>query len=75
LEQYRQTLDAAFYFLGWAQFEYLVREEVKDITEQEAQAKSRAHLAWEYLRDNVKDSSVRRRLDFIFFNKPNIIKN
>ena len=73
LERFRETLDAAFYFLGWAQFEYLVREEVKEIADQEARAKSRVRLAWEYLKDSVKEYSVRKRLDFIFYNKPQII--
>lgn len=72
-ERFRETLDAAFYFLGWAQFEYLVREEVRAIAEREARSKSRVRLVWEYLRDSVKEYSVRRRLEFIFFDRPTII--
>jgi hypothetical protein len=31
LERFQATLDVAFYLLGWAQFEYLVRQETDDL--------------------------------------------
>ncbi len=30
-QRFRETLDSAFYLLGWAQFEYLVRQEAGDL--------------------------------------------
>ena len=73
LERFRETLDVAFYFLGWAQFEYLVRQESKSIAQDEARAKSRVRVAWEYLKDNIKEYPVRRRLDLIFHGNPTMI--
>jgi hypothetical protein len=31
LARLRETLDVAFYLLGWSQLEYLVRQEAKDL--------------------------------------------
>jgi len=66
LERFRETLEVAFYLLGWSQFEYLVREEMKAIVEQKARAHTVDGHAWKYLLDNAKDIPVRRRLDVIF---------
>jgi len=66
LERIRDTLNVAFYLLGWAQFEYLVREEANDIIEGKARAKTVDGHAWRYLQENLKSLPVRRRLDMIF---------
>jgi hypothetical protein len=66
LERFRETLDVAFYLLGWSQFEYLVRQEVEDLIDEKARAKSVERHAWRYLQDNLKALAVRRRLDLIF---------
>jgi hypothetical protein len=66
LERIRDILNVAFYLLGWAQFEYLVREEANDIIEANARAKTIDGHAWRYLLENMKSVPVRRRLDMIF---------
>jgi hypothetical protein len=70
LERYRQTLDVAFYLLGWGQFEYLVRKEAEERIENNARAHTVDGHAWRYLKENVKNIPVRRRLDLIFHDKP-----
>jgi hypothetical protein len=66
LERFRETLDVAFYLLGWGQFEYLVREEAEERIEGRARAHTVDGLAWRYLKENMKSVPVRRRLDLIF---------
>jgi hypothetical protein len=66
LNKIRETLDIAFYLLGWGQFEYLVRQESKEIVEQNARAKTIDRFAWQHLRDALKEYPVRKRLDLIF---------
>ncbi|MBX3571510.1 MAG: hypothetical protein KF694_04065 [Mesorhizobium sp.] len=66
LEQFRRSLDVAFYLLGWAQFEYLVRKEAEDRIETNARAHTLDGHAWRYLKENMKSLSVRRRLDLLF---------
>ncbi|NVZ19784.1 hypothetical protein HX794_09085 [Pseudomonas costantinii] len=66
LNKIRETLDVAFYLLGWGQFEYLVRQESKEIVEENARAKTIDRFAWQHLRDALKDYPVRKRLDLIF---------
>jgi hypothetical protein len=66
LEQFRVSLDVAFYLLGWAQFEFLVRQEAIEIIEEKARAKTIDGKAWQYLAENVKNIPVRRRLDMVF---------
>lgn len=66
LERFRQTLDVAFYLLGWGQFEYLVRKEAEERIDGHAQARTFDGHAWRYLKENVKNFPVRRRLDLIF---------
>jgi hypothetical protein len=39
LERFRQTLDVAFYLLGWGQFEYLVRKEAEERIDANARAR------------------------------------
>lgn len=75
LERYQKTLDVAFYLLGWAQFEYLIRQESKEIVEQNSTSKKLEQYAWKYLQDNLKDYPVRKRLDLIFHEKPQIRKS
>ncbi len=70
LERFRQTVDVAFYLLGWGQFEYLVRLEAEDRIEGNARAHTLDGHAWRYLKENMKNMSVRRRLDLIFHEKP-----
>jgi hypothetical protein len=66
LERFRKTLDVAFYLLGWGQFEYLVRKEAEDRIEENARRHTVDGHAWRYLKENVKNLPVRRRLDLIF---------
>lgn len=70
LERFRQTLDVAFYLLGWGQFEYLVRKEAEERIEGNARAHTLEGHAWRYLKENMKNFPVRRRLDFIFHENP-----
>ena len=66
LQQFRETLDCAFYLLGWAQFEYAVRQEAQDLIDDKARAQNVERHAWRYLRENLKSVPIRRRLDLIF---------
>ena len=66
LARFQETLDVAFYLLGWAQFEYLVRQESKEIVEGQSRTKTIDHHAWKYLADGIKEYPVRKRLDLIF---------
>ena len=66
LEQFRKSLDVAFYLLGWGQFEYLVHKEAEVLIDSKARAHTVEGHAWRYLRDNVKNTTVRGRLDLIF---------
>jgi hypothetical protein len=70
LEQFRETLDVAFYLLGWAQFEYLVRKETEDLIDEKATAHTVERHAWQFLKENVKNLKVRLRLDLIFHANP-----
>jgi hypothetical protein len=72
LEKFRQTLDVAFYLLGWGQFEYLVRKEAQDRIENNARGRTIDGHAWRYLKENIKSLPVRRRLDLIFHENQNI---
>jgi hypothetical protein len=56
--------------LGWGQFEYLVRKEAEERIENNARAHTVDGHAWRYLKENVKNIPVRRRLDLIFHDKP-----
>jgi hypothetical protein len=72
LERFRQTLDVAFYLLGWGQFEYLVRKEAEEHIEGNARAHTLDGHAWRYLKENLKNLPVRRRLDLIFHDSPSV---
>jgi hypothetical protein len=52
--------------LGWAQFEYLVRQEAGDLIDEKATVKTVESHAWQYLKQNVKNLKVRLRLDLVF---------
>jgi hypothetical protein len=66
LEKLRVSLDIAFYLLGWAQFEYLVRQEANEMIKEKARGKTIDGKAWQFLEENIKTIPVRRRLDMIF---------
>jgi len=66
LERFRKTLDVAFYLLGWGQFEYLVRKETEERIDDNARANTLDGQGWRYLKENVNNISVRRRLELIF---------
>lgn len=70
LARFQETVDVAFYLLGWAQFESLVRHESKEIVKEKARTKTVDQYAWKYLSDGIKEYSVRNRLDLIFHGKP-----
>jgi len=70
LDKFHQTLDAAFYLLGWAQFEHLVRTETNSIIEEQARAQTIGKYAWDYMKQHLADVPVRRRLDLLFHSKP-----
>jgi len=72
LEHFQKALDVAFYLLGWAQFEYLVRQESKGIVAQNSTSKKLERYAWKYLEENLKEYPVRKRLDLIFHENPRI---
>jgi len=66
LERFRETLDVAFYLLGWAQFEYLVRKEAEKRVTELSKTQTIERHAWQYLMRNLKNFPVRGRLDLIF---------
>jgi hypothetical protein len=70
IARFQETLDVAFYLLGWAQFESLVRRESKEIVEEKARTKTIDQYAWRHLAEGIKEYSVRKRLDLIFHTNP-----
>lgn len=66
LQRVREELDVAFYLLGWARFEYLVRQEANDLIDEKARAHTIEKHAWRYLKQNLKRLSVRKQLDLVF---------
>jgi hypothetical protein len=70
IARFQETMDVAFYLLGWAQFESLVRRESKEIVDEKARAKTIDQYAWRYLADGIKEYPVRKRLDLIFHAEP-----
>lgn len=75
LERFRQTLDVAFYLLGWGQFEYLVRKEAEDRIEEKSRAHTVDGVAWRQLLETVKGIPVRRRLDLIFHGNQEVLSS
>jgi hypothetical protein len=75
LERFRQTLDVAFYLLGWGQFEYLVRKEAEERIEENSRARTVDGVAWRQLLETVKGIPVRRRLDLIFHGDQTVLNS
>src|ERR1700756_3505968 len=63
LKRFHEALDVAFYLLGWAQFEYLVRQEAEELIKQQARTRTVHGVAWQYLLRNTKSVPIRQRLD------------
>lgn len=63
----QSAVNVAFYLLGWAQFEYLARKEAEDRIEAQARAKTVHGGAWRFVLENVRNFSLRRKLEVIFF--------
>ncbi len=74
LERNREALDVAFYMLGWAQFEHLVREETKELIDKKATTKTVEKHAWAYLKTRVADIPVVSRLELVFHANPAAIE-
>lgn len=74
LQELRQVVDVAFYLLGWGQFEYLVRKETEACVDAQVTTKGIDKHAWQYLKENVRSVTVRKRLDLVFHSKA-IIRN
>jgi hypothetical protein len=72
LQRFREMLDSAFYLLGWAQFEYLVRQEAGELVDDKVRAQTAERHAWLFLKANLKGLAVRRCLDLIFDAQPGI---
>jgi len=70
LQRQRDALDVAFYLLGWAQFEHLVKKEAEDVIETQRGTRQIARHAWDFLRKEQKRATVRQKLDLIFHAKP-----
>jgi hypothetical protein len=66
LERYRETLDVAFYLLGWAQFEHLARTRATEIIEEQSRSKALEGHAWLFLQQHVRGLGLRKKLDIIF---------
>lgn len=63
----QSAVNVAFYLLGWAQFEYLLRKEAEERIEADARAKTVHGISWRYVLDNIKAFSLRKKLEVIFF--------
>src|SRR5580704_913631 len=72
LEKFRETLDSAFYLLGWGQFEYLVTKQTREIIDEKIGTKSVERHAWQFLKDHVKSTTVRDRLNMVFHASPSV---
>ncbi len=70
LQKQREALDVAFYLLGWAQFEHLVKKEAEEVVDTEGGTKTVARHAWSFLKKEMKRATVRQKLDLIFHAKP-----
>jgi hypothetical protein len=72
LEQFRRTMNVAFYLLGWAQFEFLMRREADSRIKSSARGHTLDAQAWKYLQENIKNVSIRQRLDILFHSDPKL---
>ena len=66
LEEFRRSLNVAFYLIGWAQFEYLLRRETDTLVGDSAKGKTVDAQAWKFVKENIKSLSIRNRLDILF---------
>ncbi|KPF99809.1 hypothetical protein IP86_08360 [Rhodopseudomonas sp. AAP120] len=66
----QSAVNAAFYLLGWAQFEFLTRKEAEERIEADARAKTVHGIGWRYVLANIKAFSLRKKLEVIFFADP-----
>jgi hypothetical protein len=73
LQRFLEALDVAFYLLGWAQFEYLVRGAAEDRIDGYAKLTTVDRGAWQFVKDNIKKFALRKKLDVIFHAKPKIL--
>jgi hypothetical protein len=69
------AVDAAFYLLGWGQFEYISRKEAEGRIKVDAASKTKDGIAWRYLKENIKSLSLRRKLELIFHGDKAILES
>lgn len=70
LRRFQESLDVAFYLLGWAQFEYLVAGEAQTVVDENKRAKGKQGLAWGFLDQHFKQMSVRQKLELVVGHDP-----
>lgn len=70
LRKTQEALDAAFYLLGWGQFEHLSREAARERIEQEAAAKGILGIPWQFMKKSLGSVPIRTRLDIVFHADP-----
>ena len=66
LRKAQDVLDVAFYLLAWGQFEYLVKNEVKDRVSGGARAKGLLGFPWRLLNQNIRQMTISQMLELIF---------
>jgi hypothetical protein len=52
--------------MAWGQFEYLIKNEVKDRVADNARAKGLLGFSWRLLNQNIKQMTIRQMLELIF---------
>lgn len=72
LVRFRETLQAAFYLLGFAQFEFLIKSKAKDIVSEHAASRTVDGHAWRQLSRSLNGVSLRSQLDIIFHSDPKL---
>lgn len=72
LQRYRENLDVAFYLLGFSQFEFLVKKEGKMIITDNSNSRLVDRHAWEFMKANIGNLSLRKILDVVFHQDPKI---
>ncbi len=75
LRDCQSAVNVAFYLLGWAQFEYLLRKEAEERIESDASAKTIHGISWRYVLDNIKAFSLRKKLEVVFFTDKETLDN
>lgn len=66
IKKAQDFLDVAFYLMAWGQFEYLIKNEVKDRVADNARAKGLPGFPWKLLNQNIKQMTIRQMLELIF---------